>query len=77
MQGDVTECSLGAVVPVLLVIMVIGRLSGQVNEPLPLGPEVGLHGSVPLLPVGASEEGNHFVESAGHGEFCLVNGVSK
>jgi len=77
-QGDVTKCSLGVVVPVLSVIMAIGGLSHQVNEPLALCPEVGLHGGMPLLPVGASEEGNHLVESTGHGEFLLgVNRVSR
>ena len=37
-------------------------------EPLALGPEVGLHGSVPLLPVGASENQDHLVESTGHSD---------
>jgi len=26
---------------------------------------------MPLLPVGTSEEGNHFVESTGHGDILL------
>ena len=69
-QGDVTKRSLGTVIPVLSVIMVISGLSGRVNEPLALGLKVGLHGGMPLLSVGASEEGNHLVKSAGHGEFC-------
>ena len=51
--------------------MLVGRLSGTVNKPLALGPEVGLHDGVPLLPVGSSEDQDHLVESAGHGDrFC-------
>jgi len=50
--------------------MTINGLSSQINEPLALCPKVGLHRGVPLLPVGASEHGDHLVESAGHGEFC-------
>ena len=76
-QGDVAECSLGAVVPVLSVIVTVNGLCSGINIPLALGMKIGLHGSVPLLPVGASEHGDHFVKSAGHGEFCWVNGVSK
>jgi len=76
-QGNISKCSLGVVVPVVLVIVTVDRLSSRVNEPLALCPKVGLHRGVPLLPVGASEHGDHLVESAGHGEFCWVNGVSK
>jgi len=76
-QGNITKRSLGGVVPVVSVIMTIDGLSSQVNKPLALCPKVGLHRGVPLLPVGASEHGDHFVKSAGHGEFCWVNGVSK
>ena len=42
------------------------RVRGTVDKPLALGPEVGLHGSMPLLPVGASEKGHHLVKSTGH-----------
>jgi len=76
-QGNVTECSLSVVVPVVSVIVTIGGLSSQIDKPLALCPKVGLHRGVPLLPVGASEHRDHLVESAGHGEFCWVNGVSK
>jgi len=69
-EGDITECSLGVIVPVVSVIMTIGGLSSRVDKPLALCPKVGLHRGVPLLPVGASEHGDHLVESAGHGEFC-------
>ena len=48
------------------VVLVI-RTGSTIDEPLALGPEVGLHGGAPLLPVGTSEDGNHLVESAGHG----------
>jgi len=76
-QGDVTKRSLGVVVPVVTVIVTVGRLSSRIDKPLALCLKVGLHRGVPLLPVGASEHGDHLVESAGHGEFCWVNGVSK
>jgi len=69
-QGDITKRSLGGVISVVMVIMAVSRLSSQINEPLALCPKVGLHRCVPLLPVGASEHGDHLVESAGHGEFC-------
>jgi len=69
-QGDVTERSLGVVIPVLTVIVAIGGLSSRIDKPLALCPKVGLHRGVPLLPVGASEHGDHLVKSAGHGEFC-------
>ena len=70
MQGDITKHSLGVVIPVVLVIMTVSWLGSRINEPLALCPKVGLHRGVPLLPVGASEHGDHLVESAGHGEFC-------
>jgi len=76
-QGNITEHSLGVVVPVVLVIVTVDRLGSGINEPLALCPKVGLHRGVPLLPVGASEHRDHLVASAGHGEFCWVNGVSK
>jgi len=76
-QGDVTERSLGGVIPVVTVVVTVSGLSSRIDKPLALCPKVGLHGGVPLLPVGASEHGDHLVESAGHGEFCWVNGVSK
>jgi len=69
-QGDITKRSLGGVVPVVTVVVTVGRLSSRIDEPLALCPKVGLHRGVPLLPVGASEHGDHLVESAGHGEFC-------
>ena len=75
-QGDITERLL------IMLIPGVGLISGTgstEDEPLALGPKVGLHGGVPLLPVGASENGDHFVESAGHGSksCCEVNKVSK
>ena len=77
-QGDITKRSLGVLVPFLSVIVIISGLGFQVNKPLALCPKVGLHSSVPLLPVGASECRNHLVESAGHGDILLgVNRVSK
>jgi len=76
-QGDVTECSLGVVVPVVSVIVTVGRLGSRINIPLALCTKVGLHTGVPLLPVGASEHRDHLVKSAGRGEFCWVNRVSK
>jgi len=69
-QGNITEHSLGVIIPVVLVIVTVGRLGSRINKPLALCLKVGLHRGVPLLPVGASEHGDHLVESAGHGEFC-------
>jgi len=69
-QGDVTKHSLRVVIPVVSVIVTVGRLGSQINIPLALCPKVGLHTGVPLLPVGASEHRDHLVESAGHGESC-------
>ena len=76
MQGNITERLLVVLIPG--VELISGTRSTE-NEPLALGPEVGLHGSMPLLPVGASGDGDHFVESAGHGSksCCEVNKVSK
>ena len=54
MQGDIAEHFLSVLIPSF---MVISRARSTKNEPLALGPEVGLHGGVPLLPVGASEDG--------------------
>ena len=68
-QGNITEHSLGVIIPVVSVIVTIDRLSSCIDKPLALCPKVGLHRGVPLLPVGASEHGDHLVESAGHGEF--------
>jgi len=76
-QGNITKCSLSVIVPVVSVIVTVGRLGSRINVPLALCPKVGLHTGVPLLPVGASEHRDHLVESTGHGEFCWVNGVSK
>ena len=56
-QGDITECFLVVLVPV---VCLISGSSGTVDEPLALGPEVGLHGSVPLLPVGTYQ--NRFLQ---------------
>jgi len=69
-QGYITEHSLSVVVPVVSVVVTVSRLSSRIDKPLALCPKVGLHRGVPLLPVGASEHGDHLVESAGHGEFC-------
>jgi len=76
-QGDVTKRSLSGVIPVVTVIVAVSGLSSRIDKPLALCPKVGLHRGVPLLPVGASEYGDHLVKSAGHGGFCWVNGVSK
>ena len=59
--------------------MLIGGLGSTVNKPLALGPKVGLHGGMPLLPVRTGEDQDHLVESAGHGAKILlgVNIVSK
>ena len=65
MQGDITKHLLIILVPG---VIFISRVRGTENEPLALGPEIGLHGSVPLLPVGASEKGGHLVKSAGHSD---------
>jgi len=70
-QGDITKCSFSVVIPLLSVIMTVSRLGRHVDIPLALCPKVGLHGSVPLLPVGASEHGNHLVNSAGHGDISV------
>jgi len=51
--------------------MTISGLGCQINKSLALCPKVGLHSSVPLLPVGASEHGNHLVKSAGHGDISV------
>ena len=53
------------------VIVVLVRTGGTIDKPLALGPEAGLHGSAPLLPVGASEYRDHLVKSAGHGEYSV------
>ena len=63
-QGDVAEHFLIVLIPG---VELVGRARGAENKPLALGPKVGLHGGMPLLPVGASENGDHFVKSAGHG----------
>ena len=68
-QGDVTECLFIVFIPR---VMFVSGLSGGVNEPLALHPEVGLHGGMPLLPVRTSEDRDHLVKSAGHGDrLCL------
>src|SRR5207245_4443103 len=64
-QGDVTERFLIMLIPGFVVG---GRLLSAIDKPLALGPKVGLHRGMPLLPVGASENRDHFVESAGHSE---------
>ena len=76
MQGDITERLLIVLVPG---VELISRTRSTENEPLALGPKVGLHGGMPLLPVGASEDRDHLVKSAGHGSksCCKVNKVSK
>ena len=76
MQGGVAERLLIVLIPG---VEFISGTRGTKDEPLALGPKVGLHGSMPLLPVGASEDGNHLIESTGHGSksCCEVNKVSK
>ena len=76
-QGDIsTECFLIVLVPAVCFISGVGS---TMDEPLALGPKIGLHGGVPLLPVGTSEDWDHLVKSAGHSDKFLleVNGVSK
>ena len=75
-QSDITECLLIVLIPG---VKLISGTRGTENEPLVLGPKVGLHGGMPLLPVGASEDGDHLVKSTGHGSksCCVVNKVSK
>jgi len=74
-QGDIAECFLSILVPGL---MVISGMCIVIDQPLSLCPEVGLHCSMPMFPVGTSEERDHLVQSTGHGGFLLgVNGVSK
>ena len=47
-QGDVAK---GLFVVLVPQVMLVSGLSSDVDEPLALGPKVGLHGGVPLLPV--------------------------
>ena len=75
-QGDITKH--------LFIILISGVIfisgaRGTKNEPLALGPKIGLHCGMPLLPVGASEDRDHLVKSTGHGSksCCEVNKVSK
>ena len=68
LQGDVAKGLLVMFVPGIMVLIGMGS---AIDKPLAFGPEVGLHGSAPLLPVGTSEDGNHLVKSTGHGDrFC-------
>ena len=75
-QGNVAECLL--IVLISSIVLLI-RAHSAINKPLALGPEVGLHGSVSLLPVGAGEDQDHLVKSTGHSDEILlcVNKVSK
>ena len=76
MQGDITKRLLIIFIPG---VKLISGARGTEDEPLALGPKVGLHGSMPLLPVGASENWDHLVKSTGHGDnsCCVDNKVSK
>ena len=74
MQGDVTKHLLVMLIPG---VRFISWASSTEDEPLALGPEVGLHGGMPLLPVGASENQDHLVESAGHSEIPVVSQQSQ
>ena len=76
MQGDVTKCFL---IMLILAVCLISGLSSTKDKPLALGPKIGLHGSVPLLSVGAGKDQDHLVKSAGHSDRFLlgVNKVSK
>ena len=65
MQGNVAEHLL---IVFIQSIVLLVRAGGAINKPLALGPEVGLHGGVPLLPVRTSKDQDHLVESAGHSE---------
>ena len=66
-KGDVAQSFFVLLVPVL---SVVGRTSLLINGPLAVGSEIRLHGNMPLVPVGAGEDGDHLVEGAGHGVIC-------
>ena len=73
-KGDVAQSLLVLFIPFL---RVGGRVSLLINGPLAIGSEICLHGDMPLVPVGASEDGNHLVEGAGHGVICCVQSQQK
>ena len=64
-QGDITEHLFIMLIPGIMVFI---RARSTEDEPLTLGPEVGLHGSVPQLPVRTGEDQDHLVKSAGHSD---------
>jgi len=45
-QGNITKCSLSVVIPVVSVVMTIGRLGSRINVPLALCLKIGLHTGV-------------------------------
>ena len=74
MKGDVAQSLLVFLIPFL---RVGGRASLLINGPLAVGSEIRLHGDMPLVPVGASEDGDHLVEGAGHGVICCEQSQQK
>ena len=66
-KGDIAQSLLVFLIPFL---RVSGRASLLINGPLAVGSEIRLHGDMPLVPVGASEDRDHLVEGAGHGVIC-------
>ena len=68
-QSDVPKHFFVILIPGLIFI---SRARGTKNKPLALGPKVGLHSSMPLLPVGAGEDWDHLVKSPGHSDIPVV-----
>ena len=68
-KGNVAQSLLVLLIPFL---RVGGRASLLINGPWAVGSKIRLHGDMPLVPVGASEDGDHLVEGAGHGVICCV-----
>ena len=73
-KGDVAQGLLVLFVPFL---RVGGRASLLINGPLAVGSKIRLHGDMPLVPVGTSEDGDHLVEGAGHGVICCEQSQQK
>ena len=67
MKGDIAQSLFVLFVPFL---SISGRTSLRINRPLAVGSKVSLHGNMPLMPVGTSEDRDHLVEGAGHGVIC-------
>ena len=64
MKGNVAQSLLVLLIPFL---SIGSRTSFLIDGPLAIGPKVSLHGDMPLVPVGTSEDRDHLVEGAGHG----------